>query len=151
MELMPVKFDQVLIHCSDSDSVLVHWHSALLAWQAQMTYHHTKQKNYGLHRIAHVHNIVHVNCCTCTYIFPKQNGGSCKNFYGMHFVFIFSLTLCPIVVEQSCMEWSQVKKKILHLKLSEFTHGEDDILLEDQETYCFIYYNNLVLTVATFW
>ena len=111
MELMPVKFDQVLIHCSDSDSVLVHWHSALLAWQAQMTSHHTKQKNYGLHRIAHVHNIVHVNCCTCTYIFPKQNGGSCKNFYGMHFVFIFSLTLCPIVVEQSCMEWSQVKKK----------------------------------------
>ena len=111
MELMPVKFDQVLIHCSDSDSVLVHWHSALLAWQAQMTSHHTKQKNYGLHRIAHVHNIVHVNCCTCTYIFPKQNGGSCKNFYGMHFVFIFSLTLCPIVVEQSCMEWFQVKKK----------------------------------------
>ena len=25
-----------------------------------------------LHTITHVHNIAHVNCCTCTYLFPKQ-------------------------------------------------------------------------------
>ena len=54
--------------------VWVHWHSAFLAGQAQITSNHMRQKNYGLHMITCVHNIVHVNCCTCTYFFPKQTG-----------------------------------------------------------------------------
>ena len=37
---------------------------------------HMRQKNYGLHTITRVHNIVRVNCQTCTYFFPKQTAGS---------------------------------------------------------------------------
>ena len=36
--------------------------------------HHTRQKNYGLHTIARVHNITHANCSTWNYIFQKQTG-----------------------------------------------------------------------------
>ena len=34
--------------------------------------HHRRQKNYGSHTIARIHNIVHVNFSTCTCFFPKQ-------------------------------------------------------------------------------
>ena len=34
--------------------------------------HHMRLKNYVSHLITHSHNIAHVNCCTCTYFFPKQ-------------------------------------------------------------------------------
>ena len=44
----------------------VHWHSALFLWQAQMMSPPYETKNYGLHTIAHVHNIARLNCRTCT-------------------------------------------------------------------------------------
>ena len=50
----------------------VHWHWAFLVWQAQTTSCCARQKNYGSHMIARVHNIAHVNCWTCTYFFQKQ-------------------------------------------------------------------------------
>ena len=53
-------------------NIWVHWHSALLAQQVQMMSHHTRQKNYRMHTIACIHNIVHVNCYTCIYLFPKK-------------------------------------------------------------------------------
>ena len=46
--------------------------TVLLAQQARMTPHHTRQKNHGSHTIACVRNVVHVNYRTCTYVFPKQ-------------------------------------------------------------------------------
>ena len=59
-------------------SAWVHWQSALLAQQAWMTSHHERQKNYGLHMIAHNHKIVHANQSTHTYFFLKQTGKSNK-------------------------------------------------------------------------
>ena len=53
-------------------SVQVHRHLALLAWQAQMMSHHTRQKKYELHMIARIHNIACANCLTCNYFFLKQ-------------------------------------------------------------------------------
>ena len=35
--------------------------------------HRRRQKNYGLHTVACIHNIAHMNCNTGTYFFPKQN------------------------------------------------------------------------------
>ena len=51
--------------------VWVYWQSALLAGQAWGS-HHRRQKNYGLHTIARIHNIACVNCSTGTCFFPKQ-------------------------------------------------------------------------------
>ena len=53
-------------------SVWDHWQSALLVWWTWMRSHHTRQKNYGSHTIAHVHNVVCANCYACTYFFQKQ-------------------------------------------------------------------------------
>ena len=36
--------------------------------------HHRRQKNYGSHTIACIHNIARVNCSTGTYFFLKQTG-----------------------------------------------------------------------------
>ena len=40
-----------------------------------------RKKNYGSHMIAHAHKITNVNCCTCTYFFPKQTalGPYCRS------------------------------------------------------------------------
>ena len=50
-KLIPVLYEQVTTSLL---SVRVQWHSTLLARQAQMTSHHTRQKNYRLYTIAHV-------------------------------------------------------------------------------------------------
>ena len=57
-------------------SAWVHWQSALLAQQAQMTSHHKRQKNYGLHTIACDHNIVCANQSVRTYFFSKQTASA---------------------------------------------------------------------------
>ena len=39
------------------------------------------KKIFGSHMIAHAYKIAHVNCCTCTYFFPKQTavGPYCRS------------------------------------------------------------------------
>ena len=46
--------------------------TVLLAHEARMTPHHTRQKNLRSHTIACIRNVAHVNYRTCTYVFPKQ-------------------------------------------------------------------------------
>ena len=73
-------------------SVQAHWHSAFLVQKAQMTSPPYKTKNYGSHMIACIHNIARLNCCICTYFFPKQNNlwMKSKNIYQLDLVTSFS-------------------------------------------------------------
>ena len=65
---MTVLCDQVT-QCSRS----LTFNSAFLAQQAEMTSHHTRQKNYRLHTVTRSHNTAHVNYHTCGYLFQKEN------------------------------------------------------------------------------
>ena len=61
-----------LFYVTRSLSVWAPWQSALLAQPVKMISHHRRQKNYGSHTIAGIHNIACVNCSTCIYFFLKQ-------------------------------------------------------------------------------
>ena len=61
-------------------------HSVLLAQQVQMMPPSYKAKEIWMARDYTHHNIVRVNCCTCTYFFPKQNESI--SYQDLNFLFI---------------------------------------------------------------
>ena len=52
--------------------------------------HHWRQKNYGSHTMARVHNTARVNCSKCTYFFPKQT----ENWVPRNYIELFYSRPC---------------------------------------------------------
>ena len=124
-------------------SVQLTQHSALLVPQTQMKSPLYKAKEYGLHSIACVYIIVHVNCHACTYFLPKKTVMYIFVWYISSFVkksFVtnnyIEFQLCKVLLCYRIIVWTLV---------SDLTECTDETF----EIYCSLTGNISMLLIST--